>query len=405
MYPGPSSAYEPIVNSHWTRDLDGNFISTIGHIQSLPSDADTADLENLESVPLPPDTTPPPPPLMRTAQLSSLSSSGGTSGRTSRMGTPMRKSKSESLEEYALLKEPPGDWIREKTQNSPSSVARARRQLSELLSQHQSRQSSPPPQFFPDEPLFSSPLSSSSLELIIPPSSEMPTKPHTFSPSQRKPPSATPRGPPLNPRMHHGMPFEPQSTSSPPRGTGRSPPQTKKPSSGMHDPLSNSTSHPPRSQANPQQSLVRSRGVPSTQVHAFPPPQDTQVPVDLLHLYDPGSDGQRASMSDSRYRPTTSKGHDRSQEPPRRHQNPPPARADSTSHASPPPQWPGSGELRLYYPFYAPGYVPYSVAQNVENGYAWDENALRRAGEPTGREKTAPAGRDGTEDADRRASK
>ncbi|KAG6877975.1 hypothetical protein C0993_001377 [Termitomyces sp. T159_Od127] len=402
----PRTSYGNVIESHWTQDLDGNIISTMGQIQSLPSDAGTADLENLESVPLPPDTTPPPPPLRRTAQLPSTSSSGGPSGRNSRMGSLPIIPESESSEENALLKEPSGShWSRTRSQTIPAE-AHVRR-LRSLMSQPQSQRSSPPSRVFPEQPLSSSPLPASPQDSQH---TDMSNKMHTFSPFRSSSSNGTHRGSSLTPRMHHGMPFEPQSTSSPPRSMSRSPPENRPPL-GACDQRSNSVSksHPPRGPADalpPRQSPVAPQGSVSTNHLSHPYPelhhqaQYTQVPVNLPHLWDPGSNAQHESLFDSRHQPMTSSENHQSREPLQTHQG---SAISIPSHVSPPPQWPG---YEIPNPHPCPeGQTPYPVAETIGDGYAWDGYAWQPVSKPKNPEETGPVRRDCTKGSDLQASK
>ncbi|KAG6898000.1 hypothetical protein C0992_007489 [Termitomyces sp. T32_za158] len=402
----PPTTYGNVIESHWTRDLDGNVISTMGQIQPLPSDAGTADLENLESVPLPPDTTPPPPPLRRTAQLPSTSSSGGPSGRNSRMGSLPKIPESDSWEENALLKEPSGNhWTRARSQTIPAE-AHIRR-LRSLMSQPQS-QPSPPSRVFLDQPVSSSPLPTSPQDSPT----DMSNKFHTFSPFRSNSSNATRRGSSLTPQMHHEIPFEPQSTSTPPRSTSRSPPETGPPL-GACDPRSNSVSksHPPHGPADappPRQSPVALHGSSFTNPPSRPypelynPAQYTQVPVNLPRLWDSGYNTQHESMFDSRHRPATSNEHHQSQPPLQTHQD---SANSIPSHVPPPPQWPGYEIPYPHPPPCPPGQIPYPVAETIVNGYAWDGYAWRPVSKPKRPEETGRIRRNGTKGSDPRPPK
>ncbi|KAH0588460.1 hypothetical protein J132_03450 [Termitomyces sp. J132] len=406
-----STAYGNVTELHWTRDIYGNVISTIGQIQSIHSDADTTDLENLESLPLPPDTAPPPPPLMQTAQLPPSNSSGGPSGRTSRMGLHSINSEAESWEENELLKEPTGThWDR--TQSPTSGI----RRLRDLMSQPQSRRSSPPARIFPDQPLVSSPPPASSSDSIAPQPTETYNRLHTFSPSSSTS-SGTRRGEPIASQMHHGIPFQPQSTSSPPPGRSRSPSHIKMPPSGMYDPGSNFVFHPHglAYAPPPRQSPVASGVFSSTFSSSHPHPElyhrppvpahPIEVLVDPPYSYHPGPDRQHASIFDSAYRPMAPSGHYQSQEPPQLHPDPPSAPAEpAPSHFPLPPQWPGSSTSFPPPPSFPPGFVLYSTPETVENGHAWDGCAWWHTEGPQRREGTALLSREGTKGADLQAS-
>ncbi|KAG6836443.1 hypothetical protein H0H93_007979 [Arthromyces matolae] len=374
--------YGNVVESHWVRDADGQVVSTMGQIQVVPSDADTADLENLESIPLPPNSTPPPPPVMRSARLPSMSPPGGASGRTSRMGSlvgslvTIPETESSDID----LLRAPGIYTRMRNQNldRPNEV----RRLRDLLVD--SPRSTPQPQFFPDRPLFSSPLPTSSPELIVPlspQSSEAPNRMNTFSPFRTATNGRQRAGSSLNPPLMH---FEPQSTSSPPptplRAQSRQPTsQNRAPSTSMP---SHPAPHPPRGTADAPPPRQTTRGFPSyepSQPNSYPevnhpgsplwPPQFP--PVNLPNLYE--------VRTDVRHDPFPNPQHEAKMplsEPDQVPQAPQDTQRSGANirYVQPPPL----GPTTCSEPLYPHGYVPYyaSVAVAQGGGYICDGHGL-----------------------------
>ncbi|KAG6918888.1 hypothetical protein DXG01_010952 [Tephrocybe rancida] len=352
------TGYGKQTETHWTRDEDGQVVSTMGQIHTVPSDVGTDDLDNLvlESNPLPPHSTPPPPPLTRMAQLPAVTPSIGLSG-PSRMGSPRGAAESEMSDNPLLA--PPGDFHR-----APSPTTLATR-MRGIMGQEQP---SPLPRLLPNRLMSSSPRPMSPPERIVPRTPRPPNRQGRFSPFRsdtgRGPTSPPPprRGSSLNPELLTPMEFEPQSTSSPPhhQGSGQSRfiPQTPGP---RHDNLPLRSFPSDERAATPTQAPYSDPFFQPAQYVPYP-----EVHVNLPTSYDAGQD-----------RRPTPNGH-----PPGLSQHPQarPMHAfprDGQPLPSPPPQWPGHATAHAFSQ-YPDGYSPYPPPENLSrrgsvtwNGYAW----------------------------------
>ncbi|KAG6856755.1 hypothetical protein H0H87_001099 [Tephrocybe sp. NHM501043] len=351
---------------HWRMDSNGQIISVMGRVQEVPSDAETADLENLESVPLPANATPPPPPPGRSARLPSVTPSLGPSG-PSRMGSPLRTTDPE-LAGNSLLNHPGGT---QRLAHDPTILAARLREIMD--------RDSPEPRVLPDQVMTSSPLPISSPELFLPRTPDPPNRQGTFSPFRRNSSRARTRGgSSLDPRVSPIMSFEPQSTSSPPlRQAGnqsRSTPQAQQPRQGVNVPSPPPPPPPPRR--------------PPTSGGWASPPQHTgyqdpwhqhapypQMPVNLPPFYGGESDwGQEPRTDGSRYQ---------SSRPPNYGENQPrwsPGLAEHSPRGMPFNRfvpynlndgWPGTPALYDHsnFPF---GYAPHPPPEDISRGARWD---------------------------------
>ncbi|KAG6865465.1 hypothetical protein C0991_002292 [Blastosporella zonata] len=383
-----------MVERHWELDENGQFVSTLGQVYDVPSDAETADLENgnlnLVSSPLPPNSTPPPPPIGRTARLLPVTPSIAPSG-PSRRGS--RSPDSESFKN-PLPQGAPGGTAGNQRLRPDRLVSRLR----EILDIEPNTPSPPQlPRVFSDHTLYSSPLSMFTEEELAPPS------PVTFSPFRTG--NLTPIGRVSSP-PRHGIPFEPQSTSSPrPSQAGNqshstpssSPPQSQRSKRGPGIWIPPIPPYPDSPSSSHFQETTKGFKLFEEKSHSYstPPPQhhrqpepSSQVPVNLpsLHEDEPGygydyyhwqsrqpprgwapasngngnTNGHRAPTSNAngnvnghRWHPPPSRSSanpNKTQEP-RTHPAPPPP--------DPAPYWPDGHIATSATPKYPHGYAPY----------------------------------------------